>query len=282
MKNGLLIYTKEDYEINKEFAQRFTVYGKNYGYNIEIILENDLLYGIKGGRFFFSIKNNENFLPDFVINRTRNGFISQVLENLGVRVFNSSLVTFICNDKNKTYLAALKAGIKCLDTYIYTKENLKNAEFPVVVKKPFSHGGRQVYLCNNNIELCDAIGKIDGRFITVQQKLRADIISDIRVFIMGNKVIGAVKRTAVSGIKANLCLGGKISLYDIDKKLQNYIDSLLKITYFDFAGFDFLTENGSEYYFNEIEDAVGSRSLCSLADIDTADEYLKHISKIIN
>ena len=282
MKNGLLIYTTEDYNTNSEFAQRFVSLGENYGLNIKIVLENDLAYGIKDGKFFFCIKNDEN-LPEFAINRTRNGFISQVFENLNVRVFNKSSITFLCNDKNQTYLKAQETGIKCLDTYIYTRDSINNiiTEMPVVIKKPFSHGGKQIYLCNNKTEVTNAVKSFDGNYITVQQKLKFKTINDIRVFIMGNKVIGAVKRTATVGIKANMCQGGEISLYNIDNRLQSYIDKLLKIAYFDFAGFDFLTGDGNEYYFNEIEDDVGSRSLCILAGTNTAEEYVKYISKTL-
>jgi glutathione synthase/RimK-type ligase-like ATP-grasp enzyme len=98
---------------------------------------------------------------------------------------------------------------------------------------------------------------------------------------MGNRVLGAVKRTAANGIKANYCKGGSISLYNIDKGLEENVNRLLNTGYYDFAGFDFLPDGKGGYYFNEIEDAVGSRSLCMLAGIDTAEEYIKYISKIL-
>jgi glutathione synthase/RimK-type ligase-like ATP-grasp enzyme len=280
MLNGLLLYNDYDYEVNRDFAKRFTGRSKDFGLNIELVLESGIRYGLRGGKFCFehngkSVTGN-NYV--FAINRTRNAFIARVLENLGVRVFNGSGITALCNDKNAAYLQAGLLGLPLLDTYIYTKDAAVNAaiDYPAILKEPFSHGGDDVYLCENHDETKAAIDKIKGRFVTLQQKLPSKNVCDIRVFVLGNKVIGAVKRSAVNGFKANYCKGGQISLYEIDCKLQGYVDKLLKIGKFDFAGFDFLY-NG-DYFFNEIEDAVGSRSLCILKNIDTSVLYMEYIT----
>lgn len=284
MKKGLLLYKECDYEINREFAARFLDNCGKFGLEIDLVIERNLRYGIQDGGFY-ALYEGEKISGgsyDFAVNRTRNAYISTVLENLNIRVFNSSAVTALCNDKNLAYLNAAKLGINCLDTYIYFVEEVNSTHFnyPVIVKQPFGHGGNNVYLCNNNEEVSAALLNIKGMYITVQQKLECSAVSDIRVFVMGNKVIGAVQRRANEGFKANYSKGGSISLYVIDKKLQDLVQKLLKNGYYDFAGFDFLY-NG-DYYFNEIEDVVGSRSLCMLKNIDTSELYLDYISGQLN
>ena len=282
MKRGFLIYCDADYAVNKDFANRFLTKGKDFGLEIELVFEKDIKYGIADGKLYFNYKNLK--LPDFAINRTRNGFIAQTLEKSGVKVYNNSEVTFLCNDKNATYIEALKNGANCLDTMILSRENLNYDHiynYPVVLKQPFSHGEKNVYLCNNRDELEKAFESTEGRFATVQSKLNCEKINDIRVYILGNKPIYAVKRTAKAGFKANYCQGGEISLYDIDSRLKQNIQNLLKINTFDFAGFDFLADDDNNYYFNEIEDAVGSRSLCILTGIDTSELFMDYIRKNI-
>ena len=284
MKKGLLLYSDIDYKKNIEFAKRFLDKCENFGLKIDLALESDIKYGICENNFYceignLNIKNNYNF----AINRTRNALLALTLENIGVRVLNSSKITAICNDKNTAYIKAAKNGVPCLNTFFYDKDNIdiNKINFPVVLKQPFGHGGNNVYLCKDKKQFINAINIINGRFVTVQQKLNTEEVSDIRVFIMGNNPIYAVKRTSVSSFKANYCQGGKIALYDIDTRLKCYIKKLFNIGYFDYAGFDFLYD-GKDYFFNEIEDAVGSRSLCILKNIDTCELYLEYINKILN
>ena len=44
------------------------------------------------------------------------------------------------------------------------------------------------------------------------------------------------------------------------------------------VGFDFLTSDFNDYYFNEIEDCAGSKSLCILKSVDTSEMIMQHIS----
>ena len=284
MKKGLLLYNDKDCKKNSEYAERFLNNCKTFNLEIELVLVSDIKYGIKNNKFYFSVKEKSITEEEysFAINKTRNYFIAKILENLGIRVFNNSKITKLCNDKNSTYIEVAKKGIPCLDTFIFNKDNINknNINYPIIIKQPFGHGGENIYLCNSNKDLDFIISNIKGDYVTIQQYLQSRKINDIRVFIMGNKPLCAVKRTSQKGFKANFCQGGKISLFDIDEKLKEYIDKILEIGYFDFVGFDFLFDDKS-YYFNEIEDVVGSRSFCILKNTDTSKIYLEYISKIL-
>ncbi|MDD4002894.1 MAG: hypothetical protein PHE12_01710 [Clostridia bacterium] len=279
MKRGLLIYTDSGYEANKDFAQRFKLGGNKYGLDIDILLESKTVYGINEGNFYFNYGK-----PDFVINRTRNYYLAFILEQLGIRVFNNSGVTRQCNDKADAYLAAAKYKVPCLSTYISAKEYGLYAEsFPAVAKQLFSHGGKKVFLCSCKKELEESALQIEGGYAITQNFLGGKEINDIRVYVLANKIIGAVKRTAhEGGFKANYCCGADIALFSPHQRLVRYINRFLKHNYYDFAGFDFLTADFANYYFNEIEDCVGSRTLCILKDIDTSSLFMQHISIALN
>lgn len=276
MKKGYIIYTRQDLERNREFAQRFVKYGPEYGLHIEILTEEQISYGVEGQILSCSIP-----AWVFAINRTRNFYLAKCLEGRGAAVFNGSEVTRLCNDKCAAYFFA--AGkIPCLDTYIYRRTDLlenaaKPGFFPCVIKQPSSHGGQKVFLCGDLPQAEKAARQVESEFLIIQRPLAVEGISDIRVFVMGSRIIGAVRRKASSGIKANMCQGGQVSLFKVGKKLSSYVEKLTKEIYFDFVGIDFLTTDDESFYFNEIEDAVGSRSLCILAGVDTARLYLEHI-----
>jgi glutathione synthase/RimK-type ligase-like ATP-grasp enzyme len=280
MKKGYIIYAREDLERNREFAQRFVKYGPEYGLDIGILKEEQIVYGIESGLPHCGVSP-----CDFAINRARNAYLARFLEERGARVFNSSEVTRLCNDKCAAYLFAV-GKIPCLDTYILKRRDLlqgaaKLCFFPCVIKQLTSHGGQKVFLCGNYAEAFNAAEQVDGEYAIVQRPLAEEGISDIRVFVMGNRIIGAVRRKAKDGIKANFCQGGEISLYQVGGKLKGYVERLTQKLYFDFVGMDFLTADDEHFYFNEIEDAVGSRSLCILKGIDTSRIYLNYIKDIL-
>lgn len=280
MKKGYIIYTAKDLERNREFAKRFTDYGRDYGLDISILTEDRIEYGIKGNSFYCDVKP-----CDFAINRTRNHLLAKCLEGIGVKVFNGSEVTRICNDKTSAYLYATGKEIPCLDTYIYKKGDFLRGRaigfFPCVIKQPASHGGERVFLCEDPSQAIEAARQTEGEYVIAQRLLATEGISDVRVYVLGNEIFAAVKRTAKEGIKANFCQGGEISLYEVPRKLKEYVKRLTGELFFDFAGLDFLTVNDEDFYFNEIEDAVGSRSLCILKNIDTSRVYLDYIKDSI-
>jgi gamma-F420-2:alpha-L-glutamate ligase len=279
MKKGVLIYKDSDYRINEEFAQRFVDKCGKFGLDIEIVLESRLSYGVKSGVFYFDYDG----APAFAVNRTRNHYLANVLERCGIKVFNGSAVTRLANDKAAAYLAAAGENIPCLNTYIYAKEYAANLrDFPAVIKQPYSHGGEKVFWCRSKSELKEALAKIDGGYAVAQSPLTGDRINDIRVYVCGNKILAAVNRAAPQGsFKANYKSGGGISLTEVDEVLTDYVNRFLKKHYYDFAGFDFLTSDYKNYYFNEIEDCVGSRALCILKDIDTSEILMRHISESV-
>ena len=51
---------------------------------------------------------------------------------------------------------------------------------------------------------------------------------------------------------------------------------------FDYVGIDFLLDEEGAFLFNEIEDAVGSRTLSVCTDIDIADLFLAHVRRSLS
>ena len=79
--------------------------------------------------------------PDFVINRSRDYIISKEYEKIGIRVFNSSEVTRIANNKGLTY-KFLKGKVPFMPTeyeklMLISGVNVNNnlISYPLCVKK---------------------------------------------------------------------------------------------------------------------------------------------------
>ena len=267
---GWLIYSAEDVEKNKYYIQmhmdKFAVY--NVAIDLIIVEEIKNLYEF--------IKANR---PDFAINRSRNAEVAEELESEGIRVFNSSVVTKIANNKGKTY--ELLEGVvpflpvKYGDKIITSGISGDDFSYPYVIKSCSGHGGSQVFMAENEQEEKSAIETIGNDEYVVQQCC-SNLGKDIRVFIIGNKIIKALLRTSENSFKSNYSLGGHVEEYTLNDQEQDMVNAILKKMSLDYAGVDFIFHN-DRAVFNEIEDAVGARMLYQVSDIDIVQKYVDYI-----
>ncbi len=278
---GWLIYAKEDYERNLPFARRFLDSGNNSKSNISLILKDELFYGVENNSLCLKNRNrNITELPDFVINRTIDPLLSRHLEALNIKVFNSSYISEICNDKARTYLEVSQLKIPMVDTLFVDKKSIVNRgfmfDYPVVVKTVGGRGGKEVMLADSYEQLSEIAEKLPGQRFVVQ-KLSGNPGRDVRVFVVGKKIVGSVLRLSKDGFKANLSLGGTVESYKLN---DNEIDIVMRIVnHFNFGmvGIDFIFDEKGRFLFNEIEDVAGSRTLSMTSNTDIVELYLDHI-----
>jgi gamma-F420-2:alpha-L-glutamate ligase len=278
MYKGLLIYQKEDYNKNKWFADQFIQKGEQFNLDIQLVFTEDLSLMIEEGKLSVYKRERMMISPDFVINRSRNSQISLHFELMGCRVFNNSQVTEICNDKAKTHQIINSHGIKSVKTVISFTGTQSVLTYPVVLKTNRGHGGTEVYKVNNQTELTEYRGQLQPDEIILQEMCNNPGI-DVRVFILGGEIIGAVKRYSSNNFRSNFSLGGRAERYNLSFDQRALVNKIGKILDFDFVGIDFLIDHDGEFLFNEIEDAVGTRTLYQQYDYDVVHMYLEYIAK---
>ncbi len=101
----------------------------------------------------------------------------------------------------------------------------KQVGFPCVVKVVTGSHGAGVYLCENKkqfSDLSELISALDFKnSMIVQEYVQHSEGRDLRVIVIGGRVIGAMLRQATDGsFKANISRGGKGVAYDIDEKME--------------------------------------------------------------
>lgn len=270
---GWIIYSEADVEKNKTYIQMYMDKFKKYKIDIKLVIIEE----IENLKEF--IKDNK---VDFAINRSRNYLVAKLLEEKGVRVFNNSLVTEVGNDKGETY-RFLKGVVPFMPTK-YKEEILisgissKSFSYPFVIKSCEGHGGEEVFLVKNSQEEEDAIKKMNGREYVVQECC-SDKGRDVRVYIIGNKIVKAVLRTSAKSFKSNYSLGGNVEEYILNNEEKQMVKNITDKIFLDYAGIDFTFHKGNAV-FNEIEDAVGARMLYQVSDIDIVQEYVEYIIRV--
>ncbi|WP_163195065.1 ATP-grasp domain-containing protein [Clostridium thermarum] len=284
MKRGLLIYNREDYGKNSWFANEFIKYASLYDMYIELVFTDEISLEIQNSSLSVDISGKEADKPTFAINRSRDSIIGKHFELMGCRVFNSSLVTEICNNKAKTHQIVNSKGIKSVKTLLcnkkYFKTNNVNLSYPIIIKSVDGHGGSEVYKLDNLEQLNKKVSELK-REEFILQELCSNPGKDIRVFVLGSEIIAAVKRYSDESFKANFSLGGQSEKYNLNSVEEEVVRRIISILDFDFVGIDFILDNENRFLFNEIEDVVGTRTLYKHYDIDIVKMYLEHIQKNI-
>lgn len=279
MQTGWLIYSKQDAQQNKPYIDWFIEEARLQDLLLKLILREELTIGIINNARTIYFKNEIVNKPDFAVVRTIEPLLSTHLEACGVVVFNSSTIARICNDKALTHHHITDLAIPMVNTIFIKKEDMSDQPpmtFPFVIKETTGRGGAQVYLIETPYDWKQCISNLSTNNIIIQS-CNVQLGKDIRVFVVGEEIIGAVLRESSEDFRANFKLGGSAYWYELHPKERAVIRKI--ITYFDFdmVGIDFLIGLNGELLFNEVEDIVGSRTLSAVSDINLLEQYVSHI-----
>lgn len=281
---GWLIYDQKQYDINKWFADELIKYCTDFS-EIRLIIIEKLKFGIYNDESLYYYDNQPIGRPDYAIVRTIFPLLSGFLEHNGVRVINKFAISEICNDKRLTYLTVAKSGVPILPTLFFDKRFLNEQQvdsihFPCIVKSASGHGGQEVSLIENGKDLLSFVNSISSNDYLIQ-KICPTTGRDLRVYILGEKIIGAVLRSS-ENYKSNYSLGGNATYYDLSCDEIKLVYQVIKCLPHkpDFIGIDFLLDKNN-FVFNEIEDVVGSKMLYATTNIDVARMFANHISSIV-
>lgn len=275
-----LIYEEDTIEKNKWYINEYFKIGKELSIEFELLITKTLTIGIEQGTWFIKQNGEKLNLPEFAIVRTIYPMINQQFEYLKIPVFNNAKVARICNDKALTYQYIAQLKIPMADTIFVRNHEIeqtrKMLNQPYVIKSVDGHGGTQVYFAKPEEEfhIKTKLGHSDAVF---QSYVKATKHQDLRVYVMGKKILASVLRTAKQGFKSNFSLGGSVNLYQLSKDERKIVERIIDLFDFGFVGIDFLIDENGKLLFNEIEDVVGARMLYQCMEIDLVKEYLQFI-----
>lgn len=240
-------------------------------------------------------KNKVVDLPNVVIPRTGSGtgyFGLSVLrhfERLGVPLLNGSRSIEITKDKLWASQVFAEAGISTPKTVLVKDPvNPKLIEreigFPAVVKIFAGSYGKGVYLVHNTQELQDFIEFAHGiksdEAIIVQEYIDSKPGEDIRAYVVGGKVIGAMKRKSTDGsFKANITRGGKGENFPLNERIEEIALQTTSALGLDIAGIDLLFD-GDDYKVCEANSAPGFKGFEKYTGVNVAREIVAYAKSV--
>ncbi len=162
------------------------------------------------------------------------------------------------------------------------KNDLDKINFPIIVKNPAGRKGEKVYKFDDKDSLEKYLSeKANGAegympFI-FQEYLPND--GDIRVIVVGYKVIGAMKRSKAPGdFRANISQGGEGSVYDLNDEIIKLAEGAARATQTEVAGVDLIYSNG-KYYIIEVNRAPQFRGFVQYTGINPAKYIIDYIEE---
>lgn len=155
---------------------------------------------------------------------------------------------------------------------------VKTLRFPLIAKKQMSSKGQGVFKIENFTQLKKIIKNLDLAKIIFQKYIPSNF--DIRVLVVGEKVLGAIKRTAKKGdFRSNVFQGGKAEIYPLSAKLKNLALKAAKISGNDIAGVDIMISRNGQAYILESNRAPQFATFQKVTGINVAKEIIKFLEK---
>ncbi|MDE0583629.1 alpha-L-glutamate ligase [Planococcus sp. A6] len=202
-----------------------------------------------------------------VFYRVRQPHAARLLEDRGVRLINRAEVNRIANDKWQSYQLFQLLGVPVIPTQ---KTPLA---LPYIAKTANGHGGKEVWLVESEQNVPDTE-------TTLLYQPVVPHMADVRAYVIGKEIVGAVKRSATDSFKANHSLGATAERFELTAAQRRDVEKIATALNSDYIGIDFLLLEDGRHLFNELEDPVGARSFYQTHNDNIAELLAQHFTKL--
>lgn len=228
---------------------------------------------------------------DFCVYLDKDKYLSLMLEKNGLRLFNRHQAICTCDDKMTTFVALSEQGLPMPETVSgllcflpdknVSKAFLDNVEsklgYPLIAKESYGSLGKGVYKIDDRRKLERISEKLRLRPHLFQRYVASSFGKDIRVTVIGDRVVAAMLRRSNGDFRSNLELGGTGEPFLPDENLVSLSLKAAKVIGLDYCGIDWLIgpdggpvlcEVNSNAFFGGIEKVTGA---------NVAKAYAEHI-----
>lgn len=211
-------------------------------------------------------------------------------KNSGSNVLNyESFNNWPSLDKTTQYLNLSYKNLPIVESFSFgRKENLiswaKN-NYPFIAKDTTGSCGNNVFKIKNDVDLDEFFANKYGGNIKIKTFIFQKFLisgEDLRVIILGGKVLGAMKRIAQSGqYLTNYSQGGQVEKYDIDKDLntQEIALSVAELFKLDYCGVDLMQDNAGNWVVLEVNRACQFEGFEKSTGINVAGNIAEYLTK---
>jgi RimK family alpha-L-glutamate ligase len=209
------------------------------------------------------------------------------IENRGVRVVNSPRAIERSVDKFYTTTLLHDAGLLVPETVVC--ERVEDAIAAVrtmrdVIIKPIfgslGHGMVRVSDPDTALRVVRALEQIKSVFYV--QRAIDHAGHDLRVFVVGGRVIGAIERRAPAGEwRTNVAIGGAANAVAVSREIGEIALTAAAAVGADYAGVDVLPARDGSAYVLEVNGIPGWQGLQQATGVDVAAAIVEHVERCV-
>ncbi|MDE7107933.1 MAG: RimK family alpha-L-glutamate ligase [Clostridiales bacterium] len=230
---------------------------------------------------------------DFCIYLDKDKYASRVLEK-HMRLFNPAAAIENCDDKMITHILLSNsripmpqtiAGLLCYDKTAEVSDSavdnvIKSLGLPVVVKQSYGSMGGGVFKADTRRHLKDLMEKFKCEPHLFQKYIASSHGRDLRVIVVGGKVLGGIERRSDCDFRSNIGLGGSATMAEVPIEVQEYAVKAAKILGLDYCGIDFLY--GDPFLLCEVNSNAFFDAFEQATNINVAGAYAQHIINVLH
>lgn len=273
---------------------------KKLGHETEVIYARDVQMKFSTKRPEVLVKNKT---PKIDVLLVRANFLSGSLdfhaglikqfELAGIKVVNKKSAVIRSKNKLQNLQTLSKNKIPIPKTYVlrtpeFIDEIVKDiGSYPVIIKTMAGSHGMGVSIVEKKrglTSLIDMMVNSEGSApLTVQEYVKESTGKDIRVFIVGKRIIAAMERIAVKKgeFRSNFQLGGRVRVVEMSRKEKDVAFAAVRACELDIAGVDILrTSTGPKVL--EVNSNPGLEGITKASGRDIAGEMIKYAVEIVN
>jgi gamma-F420-2:alpha-L-glutamate ligase len=293
MPKGLIIYHKKESEITDYSVLRLLESARSKNIDLSILTPEQFeLVVTQSDRNSILVDDQPTLLPDFILPRIGSATsfyalsVIRQLEHLGVYSCNSA--NAIKNVKDKLLMHQILAYSKLatpktmlakfpVDISVVKRE----IGIPLIIKNVTGTQGKGVYLCESEEKFSDVMDLIytnnANANIIIQEFIETSYGRDLRVFVIGGKVVGCMQRIAKSGFKANFSKGADVEPYKLTSEAEWIATEASRLLNLDVAGVDLLFGEDGKYLICEANSSPQFHGLENVVGKKIADDILDYV-----
>lgn len=186
------------------------------------------------------------------------------------------------DDKMTQAVKLHSAGIRHIPVFqALTRKNaarlLKMVDYPIIIKGIVGTKGKQVFKVNSKSAALSTIKKYNYANVLIQEFV--NIKHDRRVFIIGKKVLGVMKRIIPKGeYRANIAQGARAEKAKLSQELKTIALKAAKTLDYDIAGVDVIYRKDKPAVL-EVNSSPGLKGFSKTTGINVAGEIVIYLEK---
>ena len=261
------------------------------GYRVSLIHTRDCLSCIQEGQQ--TVRLPETDLPDILLPRvgaTINDYALSVVRHFelsGTRVVNGFESILMARNKFIGLQRLARQGVSVPDTYlVVTRGGFERSVeqlggYPVVAKMPSSRQGNGVMLVENQATASFVMNNLmdNTRGILVQEYMPPEGRTDIRAFVLGDRVLGAMSlKPNPADFRTNFHITGEGRLLTLSPSLSKLAVQSSRALGLEISGCDIILQKNDSPKVIEVNYSPGFRGLEHATGIDIAKRIIHYVT----